>query len=193
MRQNSERRTALTDAAVTVLAKVGARGLTYRAVDVEADVPPGTTSNYFRNRDQLLVAAGERVHERLSAPAEVMTNPRAELPSKHRLSELLDALVNRLTIDRTVYLALLELRLEATRRPDLAKALTRTVREGFDLSVEFHESAGLPGGRDAVLLLYLALTGLTVERLTLPGAFADISDSDVVEMLVEHTYRGGRK
>ncbi|WP_410671792.1 TetR/AcrR family transcriptional regulator [Amycolatopsis sp. cmx-4-68] len=190
MRQNSERRTALTDAAIEVLARDGARGLTYRAVDTEAGVPPGTTSNYFRGRDQLLSEAGERVHVRLSAPEEVMADPRAEPPSTGRVAALLGDLMTRLTTRRSAYLALLELRLEANRRPELAAALTATVRESFDLSAGFHEAAGLPGGRDEVLLLYLALTGLTVERLTLPEAFAEYSDAQVVGLLVDRILPG---
>ncbi|GAB3163615.1 TetR/AcrR family transcriptional regulator [Amycolatopsis stemonae] len=190
MRQNTERRTALTDAAIEVLARDGARGLTYRAVDTEAGVPPGTTSNYFRSRDQLLSEAGERVHVRLSAPEDVMADPRAEEPSTGRVAALLGDLVTRLTTRRSSYLALLELRLEANRRPELATALTATVKESFDVSVGFHEAAGLPGGRDEVLLLYLALTGLTVERLTLPGAFAGYSDAQVVGLLVDRILPG---
>lgn len=190
MRQNTERRTALTDAAIEVLARDGARGLTYRAVDTEAGVPPGTTSNYFRSRDQLLAEAGARVHVRLSAPEEVMADPRAEEPSTGRVAALLGDLMTRLTTRRSSYLALLELRLEANRRPELAAALTATVKESFDISVGFHEAAGLPGGRDEVLLLYLALTGLTVERLTLPEAFSEYSDAQVVGLLVDRILPG---
>ncbi|QXV58857.1 TetR/AcrR family transcriptional regulator [Amycolatopsis sp. TNS106] len=181
MRQNPERRTALTDAAITVLAREGARGLTYRAVDVEADVPPGTTSNYFRNRDQLLGEVGVRVHERLSAPADVM----AESPSHDRVGVLLGELMGRLTAHREPYLALLELRLEATRRPDLSAELTKTIREGIDMSVDWHIAAGMPGGRPEVLLMYLALTGLTVERLTLPEVLADVTDKEIIRIIVD--------
>ncbi|MGK3202663.1 TetR/AcrR family transcriptional regulator [Amycolatopsis sp. MEPSY49] len=190
MRQNTERRTALTDAAIEVLARDGARGLTYRAVDAEAGVPPGTTSNYFRSRDQLLAEAGDRVHVRLSAPDEVMAAPRAEEPSTARVAALLGDLMTRLTTRRSSYLALLELRLEANRRPELAAALTATVKESFEISLGFHEAAGLPGGRDEVLLLYLALTGLTVERLTLPEAFSGYSDAQVVSLLVDRILPG---
>lgn len=48
------RREQVLDAAVEVLGLDGIRRLTYQAVDTRADVPAGTTSNHFRNRDQLL-------------------------------------------------------------------------------------------------------------------------------------------
>lgn len=61
VRRNDERRAALLDAAIEVLAREGARGLTFRAVDAEAGVPAGTASNYFANRDDLLTRVGPRV------------------------------------------------------------------------------------------------------------------------------------
>jgi len=51
------------DAAVAVLADHGARGLTHRAVDRAAGLPPGTTSNYARTREALLTLALTRIAE----------------------------------------------------------------------------------------------------------------------------------
>ncbi|MFD6115461.1 hypothetical protein ACFWG0_35965 [Streptomyces yangpuensis] len=42
----SDRRTLLADSAIDVLADEGIRGLTHRAVDRKAAMPPGTTSAY---------------------------------------------------------------------------------------------------------------------------------------------------
>ena len=65
MRENPDRRQALIDAVIELPAREGPRGLTFRAVDVEAAVPPGTASNYFASRDDLFAQAGGRIHERL--------------------------------------------------------------------------------------------------------------------------------
>lgn len=51
----------VADAAVTVLARDGLRGLTHRAVDEEAGLPQGSTSNYFRSRSALIAAIVERL------------------------------------------------------------------------------------------------------------------------------------
>lgn len=51
------RRPQVLDTAVRMLARGGDRALTYRTVDSAAGVPPGTTSNYFRTRASLLLAA----------------------------------------------------------------------------------------------------------------------------------------
>ncbi|MFJ5957149.1 TetR/AcrR family transcriptional regulator [Paenarthrobacter sp. NPDC092416] len=60
----SDRRTELADAALAVVAAKGLKGLTHRAVDAQAGVAIGTTSNYFRNRAALVAAAVDRVEER---------------------------------------------------------------------------------------------------------------------------------
>jgi len=53
----------VADAAVTVLARDGLRGLTHRAVDGEAGLPDGSTSNCFRSRSALLQAVVARLEE----------------------------------------------------------------------------------------------------------------------------------
>ncbi|MCT9867835.1 TetR/AcrR family transcriptional regulator [Paenarthrobacter aurescens] len=58
-----DRRTQLADAALAVVSAKGLKGLTHRAVDAQAGVAVGTTSNYFRNRAALVSAAVDRVEE----------------------------------------------------------------------------------------------------------------------------------
>lgn len=66
MVKNDSRRRTIADAGLTVLAREGSRGLTHRAVDIAAQVPTGTTSNYFRSRDVLIEGLVERIGERLA-------------------------------------------------------------------------------------------------------------------------------
>ncbi|MER5624209.1 TetR family transcriptional regulator [Streptosporangium sp. NPDC002544] len=185
MRQNPERRAALVDAAIEVLAAEGARGLTFRAVDAWAAVPNGTASNYFANRDDLLTQAGGRIYERLhpgaSAMADSLTGPR----DRERLAKLMRDVVDRITEFRSGYLALLELRLEATRRPELRAVLTRTIRADLDANIEHHLKTGLPGDTTVVVLLYLALNWLIVERLTLPDIFPESRIHDLINDAVD--------
>ncbi|QGV78635.1 TetR/AcrR family transcriptional regulator [Streptomyces ficellus] len=184
MARNPERRTALLDAAIDVLASEGARGLTFRAVDARAGVPAGTASNYFANRDDLLTQAGSRITARMvPAPEKVDEAMRPE-PSRQLVTELMKWLVRRMDDERTGYLAMLELRLEATRRPALQAELTRAVRVQFDENVRFHQDAGLPGDEDTVLMLYLAMTGVLLEHFTLPGVLSVEQLDQIVERVV---------
>ncbi|MGW7207769.1 TetR/AcrR family transcriptional regulator [Streptomyces sp. NPDC054837] len=169
MASNPERRAALVDAGIEVLSREGARGLTFRAVDAEAGVPVGTASNYFTGRDDLLRQIDARLHVRLapdpSVLAELMTRPK----DRALVTAFMHDLMARATHDRTGYLALLEMRLEATRRPGLRESYTESVRGDLEHGMRFHRDAGLPGGDETVVVLYLAMLGLILEHLTLPG------------------------
>jgi AcrR family transcriptional regulator len=186
MRQNPARRAALLDAAIEVLARDGARGLTFRAVDAEAGVPVGTASNYFPNRDEMLSQAARHIHHRLWATPEEMDGYARAEPSPELAEVMLRAMLRRIDVDRAAYLALLELRLEATRRPALRAALTETVRANFAENVTAYREFGLPGGMATIVLLYYAMSGLITERLTLPDAVTALPAEEVIAALVAH-------
>ncbi|WP_067702626.1 TetR/AcrR family transcriptional regulator [Nocardia jejuensis] len=184
VRTNPERRQALLDASIEVLAREGARGLTFRAVDKEAAVPAGTASNYFANRDQLLVQVGHRYYERLIPDEDTMNKLQGER-SRATVTELMTEIVERVSEFRTGYLAILELRLEATRRPELQALLTERVQADLDFNVRNHLDNDMPGDRDTVVMLYLALNWLILERLTLPGIFDEKRAAELVATIVE--------
>ncbi|MET9337313.1 TetR family transcriptional regulator [Nonomuraea sp. NPDC003804] len=190
MRRNPERRAALVDAAIEVLAREGARGLTFRAVDAQAAVPPGTASNYFSSRDDLLTQAGGRIYERLEPDETTMTLALTGPRDKDRVVELLREMVARISAYSTGYLALLELRLEATRRPELRAVLTERIRADVEANVRIHLGSGLPGDATAVKLLYLALNWLIVERLTLPDVFSEAEADELVARAAERLILG---
>ncbi|MFJ9830463.1 TetR/AcrR family transcriptional regulator [Streptomyces sp. NPDC101169] len=169
MAGNPERRAALVDAGIAVLAREGARGLTFRAVDGEAGVPTGTASNYFASRDDLLRQIDARLHVRLAPDPKVLEALLSERRDRALVAAFMRDLMDRAVRDRTGYLALFEMRLEATRRPELRASFTASVRGDLEQGMEFHRTAGLPGGDETVAVLYLAMLGLLLEHLTLPG------------------------
>lgn len=59
-----DRRAAVLDAAVRVLAEGGTRALTHRAVDAAAGVPAGTCSNHFRTRAALVMGIADELERR---------------------------------------------------------------------------------------------------------------------------------
>ncbi|MET9966480.1 TetR family transcriptional regulator [Streptomyces sp. NPDC006356] len=186
MAGNPERRAALVDAGVEVLAREGARGLTFRAVDAEAGVPVGTASNYFTGRDDLFRQIDARLHVRLAPDPEVMADLLSRPKDRSAVTAFMHDLMARATRDRTGYLALLEMRLEAGRRPELRASFTKSVRGDLDEAMEFHRDAGLPGGDEIVTVLYLAMLGLLLEHLTLPDVLEGVLPGvSVPEGLVE--------
>jgi DNA-binding transcriptional regulator YbjK len=178
-----ERRAALADAGLRVLATTGARGLTHRAVDAEAGVPIGTTSNYFRSRDALLGALAERIMERFAPDDQVLATLAAREPSLELFTDYVRYIVERTTRQPDLTRALIELRLEAVRRPGLARILGETLRRGYRHDVAFHAATGLPGGAFEVALLHYAIDGLLLDLLT-TSIDAGFDPDEVVSALV---------
>ncbi|MGW2743344.1 TetR/AcrR family transcriptional regulator [Streptomyces sp. NPDC001450] len=186
MAGNPERRAALVDAGIAVLAREGARGLTFRAVDGEAGVPTGTASNYFTGREDLLRQIDARLHVRLAPDPEVTEALLCRPRDRSLVRAFMQDIMDRATRDRTGYLALLEMRLEATRRPELRASFTKSVRGDLEQGIGFHRQSGLPGGDETVTVLYLAMLGLILEHLTLPGVLDGVLDGvSVPEGLVD--------
>ncbi|WP_322411599.1 TetR/AcrR family transcriptional regulator [Microbacterium invictum] len=166
MARNDARRRMLADAGLSVIARDGMRGLTHRAVDAEAAVPVGTTSNYFRSRAALVASLVERIGERL-APDPAVYAPWRDRPATPSLfADYARDVVRRLLADREVSLALFTLRLEAARNPEIAGPLRAWMRQGFAADVAFNRAAGLPGGEVEIALFHYALEGLVLDRLT---------------------------
>ena len=182
--RNPQRRQHLVDAALQVLAREGSRGLSHRAVDAEAGLPQGTCVNYYRSRDDLYGAMGERIFERL-LPSDRELRQSAEKPaSRARYVELMHELMERVLEQPEMQIALWELRLESTRRPELREALSGTLRDALAVDLDFHHRAGLPGGEDEVVMLHLAFEGLILNLITLPEVLEVGRRQGLVEELV---------
>jgi hypothetical protein len=121
--------------------------------------------------------------------ADALTGPR----DRDRVTELMRDIVDRVTGFRTGYLALLELRLESTRRPELRELLSKRIRADLEFNIRNHEESGLPGDATTVVVLYLALNWLILERLTLPDVFPEERFDDLVTEVVERILPGVRR
>jgi AcrR family transcriptional regulator len=164
------RRELLCDTAISVLAGEGGRGLTHRAVDRAAQVPQGTTKNYFPTRESLMEAAAHRMTQlHLVAVRRLRdTTPADVTPTA--VAELYPALLRRAVAeDPTQLLAMVELYLEAVRRPGVRAALSRMVVANAEAGADLHRAAGLHStARDAGLLDAYFL-GVAISLLALPS------------------------
>lgn len=130
------RLTLIADAAIALIAERGLRGLTHRAVDEEAGLPAGSTSNLARTRAALLDLALNRIVERGTGSHPLMAGgPVPDVCPRNLLAQgVAELLHGALTTGRSLTLARLELALEATRRPEL--------RAGYDrLGARFIDTA----------------------------------------------------
>jgi AcrR family transcriptional regulator len=167
-----DRRAVIADAALEVLEAEGGRGLTHRAVDRQAGLPEGSTSNYFQTREALLTAALRRVVE-LERPAVramealVPGGPYAPAEAAELLAEHFQAWLGpeyaRLAIARH------ELLLEARRRPQFQLALDEVHRQYLSLAEGLMPVAGCRQPRAHAPQLLAILDGLIVQNLFQPA------------------------
>jgi len=165
-----DRRAAIADAAIRLVADRGVKGLTHRAVDAEAGLPPGSTSYYLRTRDALLTACVNRMVERDRVPL-------SATPTGLALDELLVRMVLGLASDRRDELvARYELSLEAIRRPALRQAL---VEAGTSLRDGLTPMLAASGIADAAAMAWpvaAMLDGLMYDRVA--GAGTSLTDEE---------------
>ncbi|ORV41152.1 TetR family transcriptional regulator [Mycolicibacter engbaekii] len=120
-----QRRRALCDTAIRLLASDGVKGLSHLKVDRKAGVADGTTSFYFRTRSALLQAVAIRVSELdlkdLTAATRTQAPPGLAAHEPSGLATLVMRTATGARLIRTK--ARHELALQAARDPLLDKAL----------------------------------------------------------------------
>jgi DNA-binding transcriptional regulator YbjK len=170
---DTDRKTLIADAALTLLGRAGAKGLTHRAVDAQAGLPLGSTSFYCRTRLDLLTLTLKR-HADLDL-ADLQADAVQMLEDGFTPSQFNTLLMDRLadwvspkTRERLV--ARFQLILMATCEPQLAASL-RQQREQFLMAAE----AGLKrlGRRDASQVaprLVAVMDGILLDHIQSEGA-----------------------
>ena len=170
------RRALLLDAAIRVLGERGARALTHRAVDAEADLAVGSTANYFSTREALLEAIVERVSgiERENfdeiAVRVCPTGPAELGRALARFARDATGVHRALTLSR--YAILVEAGNNTTIRNQLAET-------GSQVNAWFANWLRLIGSRDPdhdVHVLGNYITGLMLHQLAIPDPQFDPTD-----------------
>ncbi|MGW2372932.1 TetR/AcrR family transcriptional regulator [Kitasatospora sp. NPDC001683] len=186
---NQDRRDLLGDAAISVLAEAGGRGLTHRAVDAAARVPLGTAKNYFPTRDALLRAVAERCVEQYHAITAQVTASEAGPTDREGLVSMFRGLLANLAgPGRPRMLAFLELQTEAARKPWLSAILDQIATADFTGFERAQRAAGLPVTPQRAASVTLALHGAILHLLadgprTLAAAGLDDPDQFVRSLL----------
>jgi DNA-binding transcriptional regulator YbjK len=168
---STDRRTLLADAAVTVLAESGMRGLTHRAVDRAAGLPPGTTSAYLRTRQALLTALVRRLVALDQAELEEIGG---RTPVPRDADELTAGLVafaeRRLTGDgRRRSLARYACAIESVHHPELREILVPRENSARQAVQDFLTAQGLPDALERTVTLLTCVDGLVFDRLVNGG------------------------
>ena len=179
-----DRRTSIADAALRVLEARGSKGLTHRAVDREAGLAEGSTSNYCRTRDALLTAALQRLTE-LEQPT--IGAIEALLPygpfEPRRAAELVwEQISVWLAPERIGFaVARTELWLEARRRPEFSAAIDEVRREYLLRAERLLPAVGCTRPHDHAPQILAALDGLMTNQIFQPAT--RLSSEQIVDHL----------
>jgi DNA-binding transcriptional regulator YbjK len=167
----------IADAAIDVLASQGSRGLTHRAVDAAASLPPGSTSYYLRTREALLQAVVDRMLELDlgdAGPVELPTDiPGASLMIAAMLTDFLTRSPKRT-------LARYELSLETCRYPELHETVVNGGRGLRELAVVMLEKLGSADPRRHARMLVAFCDGMLYESLIGAGSGHPPTEAELV-------------
>lgn len=162
----------IADAAVSVLSRDGLRGLTHRAVDAEAGLPAGSTSNCFRSRTALVEAVVSRL-ENLDATM-LSAGRRPDPTSLSAAAASLARSVEAMTSPDHVRVtrARLSLLLDETARPRLEAGHLRFL----EMLVTALEDAGHPEPRAAARAVADLLEGALVHAASVSARVVDVDE-----------------
>lgn len=167
----TSRRDAVLAAAVEVLGTRGARGFTHRAVDRAADVPEGTTSNYFRSREALVAGVLHYISDAEAAPLQ------GALPAPMTLDGLVALSAERVRFllgpGRTLTLARHALFLEASWNAALRPDLVAESQRWWDLGIAVLTDLGVRDAARRSRWLFAYVDGLLADQLARPDPSFD--------------------
>ncbi len=166
----SDRKTLIADTAIALLASAGARGLTHRAVDQHAGLPPGSTSFYCRSRMDLLSLAlvrhGTLDLADLEADAHALVGHVGDDP----LGRFIDSLAARIAQwlspegrDRMV--ARFELFLIASHEPELTPVVQGQRQRFRDAATAALQGLGLPDAQALAPALLMTVDGILLAHV----------------------------
>jgi len=167
----TDRRTELLDASLRLIGTGGLRSLTHRAVEEEAGAPHGSTTYWFKSRDQLVEATVEHLAvvdaARTDGIGHAVTMALARPgDAPLDLAPMADAIVEWIESDRVNQLARYELTLASARDPRIAQLLDAATQRFRRMVEPIAVAAGSDDpSRDARVLIAL-LDGLIFDHLT---------------------------
>ncbi|HEX3548629.1 MAG TPA: TetR family transcriptional regulator [Mycobacterium sp.] len=181
---NQQRRDQITDAAIEVVARDGLHGLSHREVDKHAGLPRGTTSNYFRSREALVAATIQRIVDLHFALID-------ELRTRYAQSDacvidlLADVVDEALTRFGGRYVAMFELALESTRKPELRAEFDRIADEAMKLTYDAHRDNGTEPSQRDIELLNVFYNGVLFTSLVMPQTLGGRSPGEITRIMLE--------
>jgi len=176
------RESVLLAAAVHVVASAGLRGLTHRAVDRAAGLPEGSCSAYMRTRAALLTRLAEFVIARFAEDITELARRITEHAGEPGYAPAQTVAMLRSWLSQPdLLLVRMELTIEGTRQPAVARVMQTQAERLTDVVEEAMCAAGHEHGRDRAVTLISSIDGLLLRAVREP--------EDQRERLVDQSLR----
>ncbi|MEU5540455.1 TetR family transcriptional regulator C-terminal domain-containing protein [Streptomyces sp. NPDC020362] len=172
---STDRRTLLADAAIGVLADSGMRGLTHRAVDQAANLPPGTTSAYYRTRQALLTALVRRL---VALDQAELQEIGGRTPAPRSAGDLVAGLMAFTELRlaeaaRRRSLARYACVIESVHHPELREILVPRENVARQAVQDFLAAQGVRDAEERTVTLLTCVDGLVFDRLVNGGGVTE--------------------
>jgi DNA-binding transcriptional regulator YbjK len=164
-RQRAERRAAIINAAVQIIATRGLGAVTHRAVAREAKVPLAATTYYFASKEEILREALESLSAAEVERLERLAEDIAGLAPEEAGVALYNALVPDPQDAPRAWLAQFEIYLEAARNPALRPAVEQRRAAFVKLAETALRAAGAPEPEKRAELGVAGLNGILFDRI----------------------------
>lgn len=154
-----ELRRAIIEAGVTVVARHGFDGLTYRAVAQQAGTTHGAVGYHFNTREKLIHEVALEARRLAAAGASIV-------PAEADLESFARDLARSADEDLDAHLFQYELSLQARRRPELAREMRSLYEDYYDLTRQALERVGIADpDEDLVRFAFAAIDGLVIRQI----------------------------
>jgi DNA-binding transcriptional regulator YbjK len=168
--EKTDRREALLDAAIDVVAAQGMRGLTHRAVEAEAGLPHGSTTYYFGTRHDLLVAMMQHTAEKgrraVEPIARALTLQLADRSKPVDIDSIGDALIAWIDAQGAMELARYELQITGARDEEMKQLMTETCEVFRQICEPVVIACGSSDPAGDAKIVQAAIDGWMFNRLT---------------------------
>lgn len=163
------RQIQILDAAIQVLGTSGARHLTHRAVDTEAQLPPGSTSNVFRSRDALLEGVLGRILDRDIAAWNRLAQETDTIDIDSFATAAGRLLAELASSERVFALARFAVFVEAGLHDELSQRIDENYQRLSAWATPLVAALGSPTPRAHLQLVMSYLDGLLISQLVRPS------------------------
>lgn len=165
-----DRREALLEAAIRVIAQSGLRGLTHRAVEAEAGLPQGSTTYYFGTRHELMLGVMEHAATRGRAAiepiAKALTLQLADRSQPLDIDAIATGLIAFIDAQGTMELARYELQIAGARDPQTKPLMTEICDIFTEMCVPIVIACGSKDPAGDAKIVQAAVDGWMFNRLT---------------------------